>query len=55
MTPHDSYSIKIHICRTALADISHKKMSKTPLSNTQDSKENNAIIQLFQIIYVLFT
>ena len=54
MTPHDAYIIKTHISTVTLADISHKKRSKIPPSNIQDSMENNSIIQLCQNLYVRF-
>ena len=54
MTPHDAYIIKTHVSTVTLADISHKKRSKIPPSNIQDSKENNSIIQLCQNLYVRF-
>ena len=37
-----------------LAEINHEKWSKILLSNEQDSKWNNTIIQLFQNLYVQF-
>ena len=52
MIPHDACSIPIHIRTVILADIHHKKRSKIPLSDKQYSKENKAIVQLFQNICV---
>ena len=48
MTPHDAYSITIHVCTVTLSDIIHKKRGKTLLSNDQDNKENMATIKLWQ-------
>ena len=54
MMPHYAYSITINVCTITLVDISRKQRSKIPLSNEQDSKENKAIFQLCQNMYVQF-
>ena len=33
MTPHDAYSITIHVRTMTLSDISHKQNDSIPLSN----------------------
>ena len=38
MTPHNAYSITIHVHIVILADIIHKKRSKIILSNRQDRR-----------------
>ena len=52
MTPQDS--IPIHVATVTPVDISHTKRSKFSLLNKQDSTKNNAIIKLFQDLYVRF-
>ena len=49
-----AYIITIHVNTMTIAEINHIKWSKILLSNEQDSKENNAIIQLCQKLYVRF-
>ena len=54
MTPHDAYSITIHMCTMTIADITQGKNSIISLSNKQDSNKNIATIQLCQNFYVVF-
>ena len=48
MTPHDAYSITTHVLTMTIVEIIHKKRIKIPLSNEQESKTNDTIIQLSQ-------
>ena len=54
ITPHDAYSIPIHVHTVTLAYSSHEKRSKIPLLNEQYSKWNKAIVQLCQNLHVRF-
>ena len=52
MMPYDAYSITINVYTMSLVDIIPKKWNKMMLLNIYYSKANNAIIQLFQILFV---
>ena len=48
MTPHDTYSISIHVRTVTLVRIIHEQKDKILLSNEQDSNGNRDVIQLCQ-------
>ena len=53
MTPHDNYSITIHVRTMTISEISHEQKNKIPLSIKQYIKEQNTVAMMTNL-YVPF-